>query len=163
MERFGKVWRGFRSGNVVFFEWWSSFREWSSSFGEVWRVGFKRFEEVWKGLERFGEVWRGFGSGSVVFIFEWSSSFRDWRSSFAEVWRVFRSGRVGLESVKVMLDHEFWSFREFWRGLKSFPEWSSSFGEWLTSFGEWLTSFEEFLRVGGRRRGEGVVYFFSVG
>ena len=56
----------------------------------------------------------------------------------------------------MMVDHEFWSFREFWRGLKSFPEWSSSFGEWLTSF-------EEFLRVGGRRRGEGVVYFFSVG
>ena len=71
------------------------------------------------------------------------------------MWRVFRSGRIGLESVKVMLDHEFWSFREFWRGLKSFPEWSSSFGEWLSSFDEFwrgLGRFGEWEAEGSKRR-----------
>ena len=55
----------------------------------------------------------------------------------------------------MMLDHEFWSFREFWRGLKSFPEWSSSFGEWLSSFDEFcrgLERFGEWEAEGSKRR-----------
>ena len=74
----------------------------------------ERFGKVWRGLERFRE-WK-------CSFLEWWSSFREWSSSFVEVWRVFRTGRVRLESVKVMPHHEFWSFREFWRGFERFGE-----------------------------------------
>ena len=107
-------------------------------------------------LERFLE-WK-------CSFFEWWSSFREWSSSFVEVWRVFRTGRVGLVIVKMMLEHEFWSFREFWRGLKSFPEWSSSFGEWLSSFDEFwrgLERFGEVWGVGGRGIEKALMYFLS--
>ena len=65
--------------------------------------------------------------------------------------------------ASVMFYRELRGFREFWIVSESFPEWSSSFGEWLTSFEEFLRvfrSFRDVCRVGGRRRGEGVVYFF---
>ena len=114
------------------------------------------FGEVWRGLERFLE-WK-------CSFLEWWSSFREWSSSFVEVWRVFRTGRVRLESVKVMPHHECWSFREFWRGLKSFPEWSSSFGEWSSSFDEFcrgLERFGEVWGVGGGGIEKALVYFLS--
>ena len=69
---------------------------------------------------------------------------------------VFRSGEVVLESVEMLFFHAVRSFREFWRVLESFPEWSSSFGEWLTSFWEFLRVFRSFgdvWRVGGRGGG----------
>ena len=64
----------------------------------------------------------------------------------------------------MMPHHECCSFREFWRGLKSFPEWSSSFGEWSSSFDEFcrgLERFGEVWGVGGRGIENALGHFLS--